>query len=247
MLHGENNLKGWGQPATPDNQLLYVRGYDPTAQRFKYEVNQRFGNTSPATNAFRQPVVVTAMMRFDLGPTREKQSLVQQLNAGRRSSGNKMSEQILKMVYANGGGLVNPMATMLRQADSLGLTQKQADSLATLNRWYTVRLDSIWSPAAKLLAALPDKYDEDEAYRVYRRAREGTVDILTQLAPGTKGLLSAEQRRKLPAIVASYLEPRYLAAIRSGTAGAGGGGFGGGGGMGMPVGVGGERHVIIMR
>ena len=247
VLHGENNLKGWGQPATPDNQLLYVRGYDPTAQRFKYEVNQRFGNTSPATNAFRQPVVVTAMMRFDLGPAREKQQLVSQLNVGRRSAGNKMSEQILKMVYANAGGLVNPMATMLRQADSLGLTQKQADSLATLNRWYTVRLDSIWSPAAKLLAALPDKYDEDEAYRVYRRAREGTVDVLTKLAPGTKALLTPEQRRKLPAIVASYLEPRYLAAIRSGTAGAGGSAFGPGGGMVMPVGGGGGQQVIIMR
>ena len=32
----------------PDNQLLYVRGFDQQAQRFIYQVNPRFGNTSPA-------------------------------------------------------------------------------------------------------------------------------------------------------------------------------------------------------
>ena len=45
-------------------------------------------------------------------------------------------------------------------------------------------------------------------------------------------LLTAEQRRKLPALVASYLDTRYLAGIRSGTAGSGGGGAFGGGFMG---------------
>jgi hypothetical protein len=77
LLHGEQNLQGWGTTVQPDQALLYVRGFDPVTQRFKYEVNQRFGSTSLAVNAVRTPVIVTAMMRFDLGPTREKQSLVQ--------------------------------------------------------------------------------------------------------------------------------------------------------------------------
>ena len=42
---------------------------------------------------------------------------------------------------------------------------------------------------------------------------------MIQLAPDIKGLLTAEQRRKLPTFISSYLEPRYLASIRSGTAG----------------------------
>ena len=41
-----------------------------------------------------------------------------------------------------------------------------------MNRRYVIRLDSIWSPVAKYLAALPDNYDKDEAYSRYRRARE---------------------------------------------------------------------------
>jgi hypothetical protein len=39
-----------------------------------------------------------------------------------------------------------------------------------------------------------------------------------RLAPTVKGLLTGEQLRKLPPFIASYLEPRYLASIRSGTA-----------------------------
>ena len=90
LLHGDKNLHGWGQPATPDQNLLFVRGFDPATQRYKYDVNQRFGSTSVQNSVFRQPLVVTAMMRFDVGPTREEQSLVQQLNLGRRSEGTKL-------------------------------------------------------------------------------------------------------------------------------------------------------------
>lgn len=240
LLHGEKKLAGWGTNIAPDQALLYVRGFDATTQRFKYEVNQRFGSTSPAQSTIRTPVIVTAQMRFDLGPTREKQSLVQQLNTGRRSAGNKMTEATFRAIYSSSGGLVNPMNTILRQADSLKLTGVQADSIATLNRWYIIRMDSAWAPVAKYLGALPDKFDEDDVYDRYITARKKTVDLLTQLAPGLKRLLTAEQNRKLPAIVASYLDTRYLAGIRNGTAGGaqnpfnsgGGAGFGGGGGGG---------------
>jgi hypothetical protein len=128
------------------------------------------------------------------------------------------------MMFSN-GGLPNPMAQILRQQDTLKLTGPQADSIATMNRWYVIRVDSIWSPVAKYLAELPNRYDDDEAYEHYIRARRATVDLLTRLGPQIKGLLTPEQRRKLPAFVASYLEPRYLASIRSGTNSFTGGGF----------------------
>jgi hypothetical protein len=217
LLHGSNRLRGWGQVVTPDPSLLYVRGFDPDAKRYRYEVNQRFGATSPAFSAFRAPVTLTAMLRFDVGPTRERQMLGQQLDRGRTRSGDKLGEPLLRMMLSN-GGLPNPMAQILRQQDTLKLTGPQADSVATLNRWYTIRVDSIWSPVAKYLAELPNRYDEDEAYDHYIRARRATVDLLAKLAPHVKGLLTPEQRRKLPPFVASYLEPRYLASIRSGTA-----------------------------
>jgi hypothetical protein len=246
LLHGSKNLRGWGQQVFPDQSLLYVRGFDPEGPtpRFRYEVNQRFGATSPAFSAFRAPVTLTAMLRFDVGPTRERQMLEQQLDRGRTKEGQKIPEPVIKMMFGN-GGLPNPMAQILRQQDTLKLTGPQADSIATMNRWYVIRVDSIWSPVAKYLAELPSRYDEDEAYDRYIRARRATVDLLAKLGPKVKGLLTPEQRRKLPPFVASYLEPRYLASIRSGTASFTGGGMMGPMGGGGPVMAGGERTMII--
>jgi Carboxypeptidase regulatory-like domain len=255
LLHGNDHLRGWGQFSFPDATLLAVRGFDPQTERYTYEVNQRFGATLPALTTIRAPVTVTAMMRFDLGPTRERQMLTQQLDRGRSRRGQKAPEPMLRAMYGN-GGIMNPLATILRQADTLQLTGPQADSIATLNRSYVIHLDSIWSPVAKYLAELPDKYNRDEAYSRYQRAREASVDMLIRVAPAIKGLLTPDQRRKLPSFVASYLDTRYLASIRSGTAGGmggmmfgglGGGGFGnirieGGGGGG-----GGGGQVIIIR
>ena len=216
IMHGSNRLHGWGQPAAPDQSLLYVRGFDPNNGRYIYEVNQRFGGTLPALSAFRLPVTLTAMLRFDVGPTRERQALTSQLDRGRRTEGQKMPEQFLRLMYGQ-GGVPNPMAQILRQQDSLHLTAQQADSIASINRWYSVRVDSIWAPVAKYLSDLPDRYDQGAAYDHYLSARRASVDLLAELAPSVKQTLTSEQQRKLPAFVASYLEPRYLASIRSGT------------------------------
>jgi uncharacterized membrane protein YgcG len=247
LMHGEGKLHGWGQFAQSDPTLLYVRGFDAQSSRYKYEVNPRFGSTNPTFSTFRAPVTLTMQIRVDVGPSRERQMLTQTLDRGRTRDGQKAEAGLLKAMYGT-GGVMNPMAQLLRQSDTLELTGPQADSLASMNRSYTIRLDSIWSPVTKELAALPQEYDQSEAYHSYKAAREATVDLLVELAPRIKALLTADQKRKLPSLVASHLDTRYLAGIRSGTAGNTGGGvfmggfmgggFGGGGG-------GGEQRVII--
>ncbi len=231
-LHGEGHLRGWGQTPTPDPRLLVVRGFDPAASRFTYEVNQRFGATSQAVSAVRNPVVVTVALRIDLGPTRERQYLTQTLDRGRTLAGTKPSRMMLRAMYG-AGGIINPIATILGQSDSLQLTGVQADSLASLNWWYMTRLDSIWSPVLQHYTVLPDRYDRDGAYAEYRSAREASVDLLVTAAPTIRSLLTASQRRKLPDLIDAYLDPRYLAAVRSGTSGTPGGVFAPGSGVPM--------------
>ncbi len=244
MLHGSQHLHGWGQAPTPDSRLLIVRGFDTTAQRYVYEVNQRFGATTQAVSNVRNPVAVTLSLRIDLGPTREGQALTQTLDRGRTLTGTKTPVPLLRAMYGT-GGVINPLATILSQSDTLHLTGVQADSLATLNRWYVVRLDSIWTPLLRTYGALPDQYDHGEVYQKYRRAREGTVDLLMVLAPRISGLLTPSQRRQLPPLIAAYLDRRYLAAIRSGTSGAPGGVFAPGAGVpGGGMGGGGNQMII---
>ncbi len=227
LINGQDNLKGWGQTIIPEQQLLYVRGFDPQTSSYKYEVNERFGSTRPSQTTFRQPVAMTALVSFDIGPTRERQQLLQQLDRGRTRPGNKPSLQQLRGTVS--AGLINPMQQILVQADSLKLTRKQADSLATLNRWYVLSSDKVWGPIARELADLPDRYNHDQAFSKYRRGREQSVDMLLKVVPEIKGLLTPEQYRMLPAQLAAFMDARTLRALRSGTAGGGGGGGGMGG------------------
>lgn len=242
LLHGNDNLRGWGQPIFPDASLLYVRGFNPVTREYTYEVNQRFGATNPQFQQFRAPVTVSAMLRYDIGPTRERQVLTQALDRGRRTSGSKAPETLIKAQFGN-GGVPNPLASILRDQDTLKLSSDQADSLATMNRRYIVRLDSIWAPVARQFANLPDGYDRDRVYWQYVKAREASIDMLRGYAPAVKQLLSDAQRRKLPPFIATALDDRYLKTIRSGTAG------GGGGTMMLPggamMGAGGAQTIIM--
>src|SRR5262249_7966906 len=74
-FHGEGKLQGWGQPSVPSSQLLFVRGFDPAKRRFIYDVNERFGTTDGTQMWFRAPITLTAIIRVDVGPARERQSL----------------------------------------------------------------------------------------------------------------------------------------------------------------------------
>ena len=223
LLHGDAKLHGWGQAALPDRTLLYVRGFDPGAKEYRYEMNQRFGATRAQSTAFRIPVTLTALVRVDIGPSRERQLLTQQLDKGRRRDGDKVSEFVLMTLYGTNGGIVNPLAVILRQQDTLKLTSTQADSLASMNYRYVTTLESLWGPLSAKLAALPNDYDRDEAYQAYQAARRGTIDALRAITPSVRSLLTAGQLRQLPAFVVMYLDTRYLASIRSGTSSAGSG------------------------
>jgi len=67
LLHGANNIHGWGQDASVDQRLLFVTGFDPASRTFKYQVNQHFGAASGALNPFRTPFVLSLQVRMTLG------------------------------------------------------------------------------------------------------------------------------------------------------------------------------------
>jgi hypothetical protein len=114
-----------------------------------------------------------------------------------------------------------------------------------LNRAYTLTLDSIWTPVSKRLATLPADYKQSGAYREYQQAREATVDALTRIAPLVRSLLSPVQLRRVPTNVTAYLDTRYLASVRSGTAGTGLGAVMVDG-LALPPGVGNANQAAIM-
>src|SRR5437016_11416038 len=67
-LHGGANLHGWGFATAPDPVLLYVRGFDPVAQRFSYNVNGRFGATAGANGGVTVPFQIAIQAHLIVGP-----------------------------------------------------------------------------------------------------------------------------------------------------------------------------------
>jgi hypothetical protein len=223
LLHGSDNLQGWGAPSFSDPTLLYVRGFDAATQRYTYDVNPRFGANRQASALNLAPMQITLDVRLDVGPERERQDLALMLRAGRGGRGQKLNEQALKQRYVR--SYPNPFEQMLRQGDSLGLSNDVADSIAILNKAYGKTIDAIWAPVAKYLAGLPEKYNVDEAYDKVREAQNKAIDQMAVFGPTAKSLLTTEQVRKLPPFIALFLDNQALRNIRPGRAGGGRGGF----------------------
>jgi hypothetical protein len=220
IAHGNRNTRGWGQDIQPDQNLLFVRGFDPASKQFLYSVNDRFGSTRPQQSASRSAAFVSINVNYDIGFTRERQILTQRLDMGRGRPGAKQNAQAMKSFGTS--SIPNPMAMILQQPDSLKLTRKQADSLATLSSRFALHADSVWTPIAKILEVEPERYSHGEAYRQYVHAREQTVDYLIRIAPDVRGLLTPAQKRKLPPIILNFLDDRVLKFLRSSSAGDGG-------------------------
>ena len=203
-----------------------MRGFDPGTNSYKYDVNPRFGASRQASALNLAPMQLTLDVRVDVGPERERQDLFLRLRGGRGGRGNKLNENQIKQQYER--TYPNPFEQMLRQQDSLGLSNDVADSIAILNKTYGKVIDSIWTPVAKYLAALPDKYDLDEAYDRVRTAENQSLDQMAVYGPSAKQLLTDEQIRKLPPFIALFLDNQAIRQVRPGRAGGGRGGFFGG-------------------
>jgi hypothetical protein len=222
LLHGQNGLHGWGSYARPDQTLLFVQGFDPSTRQYRYAVNNKFGTTRQL-GSFGRPITATLTVRLDIGPSRERQTLTQLLDRGRKSAEPRVTETLLKATFGN-AGIVNPLAQMLRDGDRIHLDGAQADSLATMNLAFTGAMDSVWTDFASYAAAVPRDYDQGDVYARYKRARRASVDLLISIVPRVKRILTDEQQRRLSPAIASFLEPRYLAAIRAGSEGNSAGG-----------------------
>jgi hypothetical protein len=150
-INGDNNIKGWGGNARPDNTLLTVTGFDPATSQFKYSVNTRFGNTSGAATAQRSPFQVLINLRYAIGydpRTQQIQQLARGLGGG-ATTGPQMLDSAMARFRRQ-----NIAVAALARKDSLVLTREQVTSLQALidtsNMRLKVLVDSIRPEVQKI-------------------------------------------------------------------------------------------------
>jgi len=93
LVHGSDNLHGWGAPASTDATLLYVRGFNTTTNRYIYDVNPRFGSSRQANSVNIAPLQLTLDVSNRCWSGARASGLVPPSSHRSRRKGNKMNEQ----------------------------------------------------------------------------------------------------------------------------------------------------------
>ncbi|HEU4878088.1 MAG TPA: hypothetical protein VFT21_01490, partial [Gemmatimonadaceae bacterium] len=220
LLHGNDNLHGWGQPVFPDRTLLYVRGFNAATNQFKYQVNEHFGAANGSRNAFRVPFQLAVQARLTLGvdPARQQMNAVFGGRGGRASVAD-FRERLARAVP-------NPFRQILEVNDSAGLllTADQKAKLALLGDSLQVKADTLVGSLAQTLGGNEARNADplQLGMRMRGRIQEGRA-LATKALKDAEGVLTPEQWAKVPK---SIKEPFQRP---------GGGGFGPGGDRGPPL------------
>jgi hypothetical protein len=150
-INGDNNIKGWGGFARPDNTLLTVNGFNPTTNQFTYSVNSRFGNTSGSATAIRNPFQVLINLRYAIGydpRTLQIQQLARGIGGG-ATTGPQMLDSAMARFRRQ-----NVAIAALARKDSLVLSKAQVTALQALvdssNARVTFIVDSIRPEVQKI-------------------------------------------------------------------------------------------------
>jgi hypothetical protein len=204
LLHGDN-LHGWGQPVFPDRTLLYVRGFDPQAQRYLYQVNEHFGAASGSRNAFRVPFQLAVQARLALGVDRARQQMAAVLGAqgGRRRSAADFRERLARAVP-------NTFSQILELNDSLklDLTSEQLAQLKVAADSLQAKTDTIISALANTLANADRNAEPMQVGMRMRSHIQEARDLSEKAITDAQKILTPEQWTKVPKNVKEPLPQR---------------------------------------
>jgi hypothetical protein len=158
-------LRGWGLFPLPDPVLYQVRGFDQTSRQFIYQVNPRFGSSSLATTARRNPFRLTIDVQLDIGRSVDVQRVEQNLRVqahlvGTRATGDTISNRFMRSGF---NAYSDYYGWMLRDADSLALARDQVEVFQRRQRIVRAYADSVYGALGAELAALPRNFNPEVA------------------------------------------------------------------------------------
>jgi hypothetical protein len=211
LLHGSNSVRGWGQFRGQDNTLLYVRGFDPASQQYRYEVNERFGAARNGANGIRVPFQLGINARYTLGPDRMRE-MIQSMRGGGMGAGGRGGaggpggpgglgaagramgpEGIANMVAA-----ANPVSAVIQLKDSLALTPEQLGRLQLVSDSVVARNTALGAELRKIVqdaGANPDMGALFARIRpVTERVQKSNADAMREV----EKVLTSEQWAKVP-------------------------------------------------
>ncbi|HEX4681252.1 MAG TPA: carboxypeptidase-like regulatory domain-containing protein [Gemmatimonadaceae bacterium] len=203
LLHGSDHLHGWGMTPFPDGTLYQVRGFDPVAQRYFYQVNPRFGNTNPAFTTLRTPFRMTLDVRWDYGPNRQEQAVILNVRVKPPLAGTRASADTIRRRYVCGNaqganGYSDIYRFLLRLSDSLALSRDQVERMQARQTLMHAKADSVYGGLANYLAAMPADFSPKDASTHVSDTELAVWKLIYAESAFLKELLTPGQIRLLP-------------------------------------------------
>ncbi len=221
-IHGSRDIHGWGFSSPPDGTLLYLRGFDPVAERFMYGVNSRFGSSQGANNGATVPFQIALQGHLTIGPDRTRDRLNAR-DANRRGGG---------FGGGFGGGLTggaaggdfgtrlsqvlpNPITPIMALKDSLHLSPEQMTELQGISDTVDAKNHGVGEAMQEEIQKAGSNPDRQVLFaRLRPHLAEGRENIQLAL-DAAKGILTPAQWSLLPDEVKT---PRRGAGTRQGPA-----------------------------
>ncbi len=200
-LHGANGLRGWGTTAAPDPVLLVPRGFDAGAQRFRYDINPRFGDTRAFRTLSRQPFRVVIDVSMDLSVPYDMQQLRRALEPVKQKGKEKTtwvrrSADSIADLYLRNTSNIHRL--VLAESDSLFLTKAQIDTLLKADSVYSARVRTLYGALAAFLAEQPSGAAGKAALDSVQATTKLYWPIFWEQVDVVSPIVNAQQRELIP-------------------------------------------------
>ena len=155
LVHGSDNMRGWGGVSSPDPVLLVPRSFDAANGRFRYDVNPRFAETRPSRLNLRDPFRLTLDVTVRLHTDFDLQSLRRAIEPVRTANGwQRRSIDSLETYYLAQTSSIH--RALVSEGDTLFLSPPQIEQLRQRDSVFSDQVRKLYRPLAEYLAAQPD-------------------------------------------------------------------------------------------
>jgi hypothetical protein len=150
-VHGSNDSRGWGSQITPDATLLIPRGFDKDQQRFRYDVNPRFGKSQVGRSLGRDPFRIVIDFSLNLSTNFDLQQLRRAVEPVKSPVGwQRRSADSLAAFYLSETSSIHKL--LLSESDSLFLSAAQIKGLKSADSVFSARVRALYVPLGDFLS-----------------------------------------------------------------------------------------------
>jgi hypothetical protein len=205
LLHGPERLHGWGQLPAVDPTLLSVRGFDPAARRFVYDVNERFGRPAQGGALGRIPFSISLQVRVVLGNDQVLSATLRELGS---DDAGALTPARLRLFLVQQWTIVPAEALLQDAPRRLYLTPDQAARLQSAADSAVARREPVLREMVELLTGM-HRYDARTIDRLGELRNEAVAQRQAG-AEAARAVLTPEQWAKLPASLRTLPESFQL-------------------------------------